>query len=285
MADAVRSMVVRTPDGVGIAAGEWGNPAGPEIVFIHGLSQCSLSWLRQLTDGELAREFRMVAYDLRGHGASDKPLEKEKYSQDRAWADELAAVIEQVGLQRPVLVGWSYAGRVISNYASAHGLNHLAGINFVAAVTKSDSSLYGPGAKNIAAMLSDDLSTNIAASRAFLRACFERQPSTDDFETMLAFTMVVPAKVRAAVLDRARSSGEVLERLTLPVLVTHGTHDRMVLPAFGEFTASAVPKAKLSLYEGIGHAPFWEDAPRFNRELAAFVRAANDTQRNVARAP
>jgi pimeloyl-ACP methyl ester carboxylesterase len=35
--------------------------------------------------------------------------------------------------------------------------------------------------------------------------------------------------------------------------------------------------AKLSLYDGIGHAPFWEDTARFNAELAAFVRAANKT--------
>lgn len=40
------------------------------------------------------------------------------------------------------------------------------------------------------------------------------------------------------------------------------------------FTASAPPNAKRSLYDGVGHAPFFEDAPRFNRELA-FVRAAN----------
>jgi non-heme chloroperoxidase len=43
----------------------------------------------------------------------------------------------------------------------------------------------------------------------------------------------------------------------------------------GRLTASIVPGAKLSVYEGIGHAPFWEDTPRFNRELAEFVRAAN----------
>jgi pimeloyl-ACP methyl ester carboxylesterase len=49
----------------------------------------------------------------------------------------------------------------------------------------------------------------------------------------------------------------------------------ILLVALGKFTASAVQGAKLSLYEGIGHAPFWEDAPRFNRELVEFVRLAN----------
>ena len=42
-----------------------------------------------------------------------------------------------------------------------------------------------------------------------------------------------------------------------------------------KFTASVIPGAKLSIYDGIGHSPFYEDAPRFNSELAAFVRTAN----------
>jgi pimeloyl-ACP methyl ester carboxylesterase len=66
----------------------------------------------------------------------------------------------------------------------------------------------------------------------------------------------------------------MLPRLALPVLVTQGALDRMILPAFGRFTAETVPGARLSLYESAGHSPFWEDAPRFNRELAELVRAA-----------
>jgi pimeloyl-ACP methyl ester carboxylesterase len=49
----------------------------------------------------------------------------------------------------------------------------------------------------------------------------------------------------------------------------------LILPAFGAFTAASVPGAELSVYDGVGHSPFFEDAPRFNAELAAFVRAAS----------
>ena len=58
---------VKTPDGLTISAQDWGNPAGPEIVFIHGFSQSHLSWIKQVTS-ELAKDFHMVTYDLRGHG-------------------------------------------------------------------------------------------------------------------------------------------------------------------------------------------------------------------------
>lgn len=58
---------LRTPDGLTISAQEWGNPTGPEILFIHGFSQSNLSWMRQV-NSDLAKEFRMITYDLRGHG-------------------------------------------------------------------------------------------------------------------------------------------------------------------------------------------------------------------------
>ena len=89
-----------------------------------------------------------------------------------------------------------------------------------------------------------------------------------------AYTMLVPARVRAAVMDRSRNTGDMLAELKVPVLVTHGAMDRIIAPAAGLYTAGTVPGARLSIYEGVGHSPFFEDAPRFNRELAEFTRAA-----------
>ena len=57
---------VKTPDGLTISAQEWGKPAGPEILLIHGFSQSHMSWMRQV-NSDLAREFRIITYDQRGH--------------------------------------------------------------------------------------------------------------------------------------------------------------------------------------------------------------------------
>jgi non-heme chloroperoxidase len=271
-----KSLVVRTPDGVTIAAQEWGNPSGSEILFIHGFSQASLSWQRQV-ESDLAKEFRMVTYDLRGHGNSDKPFEPEKYKESKGWADEVQAVIDGAKLKRPVLVGWSYGGRVIADYLAIHGAARLAGLNYVDAVSKSDPSFFGDGLKVQPLMFSEDLATNIAATRIFLHNCFEKQPSQDDFETMLAFNMMVPPKVRANMGGRTLSMDETLKALKLPVLVTQGAADKLILVAAAKHTAATIPGAKLSVYDGVGHAPFWEDTGRFNAELSAFVRTANKT--------
>jgi non-heme chloroperoxidase len=262
-----KPLVVRTPDGVTIAAQEWGSPSGPEILFIHGFSQASLSWQRQI-ESDLAKEFRMVTYDLRGHGNSDKPFEPEKYKESKPWADEVQAVMDVAKLKRPVVVGWSFGGYVINSYLKVHGAARLAGLNYVGAVTKSDPSFFGDGLKVLPLMSSDDLATNIAATRILLHNCFEKQPSADDFETMLAFNMMVPPQVRTNIGGRTLlNMDETLKALKLPVLVTQGAADRLILVAAAKYTAATIPGAKLSVYDGVGHAPFWEDTARFNAEL------------------
>src|ERR1700749_4970274 len=65
-----KPLSAKTPDGLMISAQQWGNPDGPEILFIHGFAQSHLSWVRQV-DSELANEFNIVTYDFRGHGNSD----------------------------------------------------------------------------------------------------------------------------------------------------------------------------------------------------------------------
>ncbi|HKX09221.1 MAG TPA: alpha/beta hydrolase [Stellaceae bacterium] len=268
-------LAVRTPDGLSISAQAWGNPGGPEILFIHGFMQSHLSWARQ-TGSDLAGEFRMVTYDLRGHGDSEKPLEPERYRSGKAWADELAAVIAAAGLKRPVLVGWSYAGRVISDYLEAYGAEGIAGINLVNARTNSDPRYAGPfSSMRFAELFAEDLATRIDATRAFLHACFSRQPSQADFEIMLAFNMMVSREVRAGMSGRPLDADALYRRLALPVLVTFGIEDQILTAEGARHAAAAIPGARLSLYDGVGHAPFWEDAPRFNAELATFVREAS----------
>ena len=109
---------------------EWGRPDGPPILFIHGWSQNHLCWAKQY-ESALADEFRLVAFDLRGHGMSEAPLEPEHYTEAGRWADDVAAIVEELRLDRPVLVGWSYGAFVICDYIRAYGQEGVAAINFV----------------------------------------------------------------------------------------------------------------------------------------------------------
>jgi non-heme chloroperoxidase len=269
-----KAFKVQTPDGLSIAAHEWGNPNGPEILLIHGFSQSHLSWSRQF-GGDLAKSFRMITYDLRGHGGSDKPLDAVYYRDHKRWAGELKAVLEAAQLKKPILVGWSYGGRIIAEYLMEYGDKNIAGINFVSAFLKVDDQTRGPASPAVWKMASQNLAENIENSIAFLKYCTARPLPDDELQTMLAYSMMVPPQVRGHMLKRPEPYEDALKKITVPVLVSHGLEDRVALMAAARYTTSVIPHARTSFYPNVGHMPFWENTPRFNRQLAEFVTQSN----------
>jgi pimeloyl-ACP methyl ester carboxylesterase len=255
---------------------EWGRVDGPPVLFIHGLSQSHLCWARQYQSA-LADEFRLVAYDLRGHGMSQAPLEPGHYSDAKLWADDVAAIIDQLGLDRPVLVGWSYGGFVICDYLRAHGQDRIAAIDFVAGGVKlgqaAFGTLIGPGfLDHFADATADDLPSNIRGMRGLVKAWPAKPFPPEEVETLLCSAMTVPAQIRANLAAREIDGDDVLRALEVPLLVTQGRADTVVLPAMAEHVLATCPTAEASWYEGVGHTPHLEQPERFNRELAALTR-------------
>jgi pimeloyl-ACP methyl ester carboxylesterase len=121
---------------------EWGKVDAPPVLFIHGWSQNHLCWRKQY-ESQLADAFHLVAFDLRGHGMSEAPEAQEHYTEPQPWADDIAAIIDQLGLKHLTLVGWSYAGFVICDYVRSYGQNVIAGINFVGAAVTLDRAAFG----------------------------------------------------------------------------------------------------------------------------------------------
>ena len=255
---------------------EWGRADRPPILFIHGWSQNHLCWARQY-ESELTGEFRLVAYDLRGHGMSEAPLEPGHYTDGKLWADDVAAITDELNLDRVVLVGWSYGAFVICDYVRAYGQDRIAAIDFVEGAVKlgetAFGTLIGPGfLDHFVAATADDLPTNIAAMRSFVRACVVKPVPDDDLETAVCWNIAVPAAIRANLAAREIDCDDVLAALEVPLLVTHGREDSVVLPAMAEHVLAACPAAAASWYEDTGHIPQLEDPGRFNRELAELTR-------------
>jgi len=274
----MKIQTVKGAAGVKLHVREYGKSTGVPILLIHGWSQSHLCWSKQY-GSSLANDARIVALDLRGHGMSDAPAEIDQYTDGDKWADDIAAVIDQLALDRPVLVGWSYGGYIISDYVRRNGQGKIAGINFVAAAVvlsrKAFGTLVGPGfLENAPGACQDDLPTNIAALRRLLRACVVKPVLEDDFEEILAFNMVVKPNVRGALLQRELDFASLLERITVPVLVTHGGSDTLVLPAMADYILHHCKTAEVSWYEGVGHTPFLEEPLRFNTELKRFAASA-----------
>jgi non-heme chloroperoxidase len=271
----MREHQVRGSGGLRLHVREGGVPDGAPILFVHGIAQCHMCWSAQV-EGTLSDRFRLVCFDLRGHGMSQMPLGAEHYREPEPWADDVAAVIDALGLQGAVLVGWSLGGMVACDYLLRHGDAALAGVNFVgAAVTPAldgEGLMFGPGiTDHLQGMRSHDLPTRIDAIRAFLRDQTHEPMAQDLFERAVAWNMVVPPEVRAGIGARERFSHAVLERLRVPVLVSHGRRDTAVLPRLAEYVAATCPTARASWYDDAAHQPFPEEPSRFNGELAAFV--------------
>jgi pimeloyl-ACP methyl ester carboxylesterase len=210
---------------------------------------------------------------------SEKPLLGDHYTNPRLWADDVAAVIDRTGVERPVLVAWSYGGFIVSDYIREYGTAAIAGINLVGgAVTlrPPDFDHLGAGLlANAEDACSSDLNTSIAAMLRFLRAATTQPLAQDDWDTTLCANMVVPPEVRHALIARDLDNDDILSALAIPVLVTHGCLDNIVLDSMAEHIVTVCTTAQPSWYENTGHMPFLEDADRFNRELADFVVSAN----------
>jgi non-heme chloroperoxidase len=260
-------------NGVRISVREWGSPWAPPILFIHGVIQSHQTWIKQF-QSHLTEQFRLVAVDLRGHGMSEKRLDPENYTTGQYWADDINGIITELDLGKPVIVAGAYGGYVVCDYIEHYGQEDIAGINFVAAAWKnsSDFDMVGPGFYgNAEKFLSADLPTRIEGIRRLLRAAFAMPIDQDLFEIVLANNMVVPLAVIAGCTMRQLDFSHVLSGIEVPVLVSYGSEDTLILPAMSEAILEKVPNARASVYENAGHALAIEAHVRFNVELGSFV--------------
>ncbi len=251
---------------------ETGDPRGPAILFLHGMSQSWLTWDRQLRS-ELARRYRLVAMDLRGHGASERP--RDGYDDSRLWAADVDAAIRELDLDRPILCGWSYGPLVILDYIRHYGQERLGGIHIVGGITKlgSEAAAAVISAEFLAllpGLFSTDLGEGVRGIESLLHLCFCHEPEASDLYTMLGFGVSVPPFVRQALLTRVVDNDDLLPAILTPVLITHGALDAVVGQQVVAQHKALLPHAQVDIMRDAGHAAFWDDAARFNQRLGAF---------------
>lgn len=253
---------------------EAGNPLGRPIVFIHGFSQCSLTWSRQLTS-DLAVDFRLVAPDMRGHGLSDKP--REGYANSKLWADDINAIMDTLRVDHPLLCCWSY-GLTLLDYIRHYGDDGVGGIHLVGAITKLGSedalSVITPKAlRAVPGLFTSDATESVRNVETFIRMFFARPPSTEEMYLMLGYNMAVPPYIRQALFSRAVDNDDLLPKIRKPVLITHGVEDAVVKLEVVNRHKALMARAEVDIMPGAGHAPFWDDAEAFNLRLRAFAES------------
>ena len=286
-----RALSVTGGDGNALHVEVFGPEDAPTIVLAHGW-MCSLTfWTRQIQS--LAGEFRIVAYDLRGHGRSPEP-EEQLYSL-QALADDLEAVLEATldPDDRALVVGHSMGAMQLGAWVERHpgSLRRLAGVGFVntglgdlineALVLKIPEPL-GRARQQIGrVVLGTALPLPQSRGPVSHRAVRYVALSPNATPAQVAFceNMVLQCGpgVRAG-FGRAMSEMELhdaLEHLTVPALVVAGKADKLTPLAHAERVAETLPQVHaLVELEGVGHMGPIEAAEEVSEAIRGLASAA-----------
>lgn len=249
--------------GITVACRVGGNPAGPSVVLLHPWLESQGSFDRLL--GMLPGWMRLVALDLRGHGASDKPADGYDLP---GVAEDVVALLDAVASVRAVLVGASSGGYVAQQVALTHP-ERVAGLVLVG----SPRSLAGrpPFADDVAA-LTDPIDP--AWAREFLTWFPLHQDVPPGYvEDRVADSLRVPAELWRATLTGLTSAVPPTDRgvIDVPTLILAGDRDDLITPADQPALAARIPGSALRILPEVGHLVLWEVPELVAAEVAAFV--------------
>ena len=269
-------------DGVPLVVAETGNPEATPILFIHGYSQSLMSWKYQLNDSDLRSNFRLVTFDLRGHGASGKPWAVDAY-ESRDWANDVAAIISAKSLNRPILVGWSGGASVIAAYLRYYGQTDVSGLVLVGGLLSlappADAPPQEAGAptemnavqRATTYMASSDIATKLEGTEALVGMVTSGPLSDQDYMETLASNLMSPAYVSAAMIKNRTTYEDLSGKIELPTLLMHGSADALIPYKQSVTNQGLIPGSQLKSYDGVGHALFLEKPEMFNDDVAEFA--------------
>ncbi|MDP2418196.1 MAG: alpha/beta hydrolase [Hydrogenophaga sp.] len=254
--------------------------SGRPVVLIHGWPLSAQAWAAQVPVLQAAG-YRVVAYDRRGFGQSDKP--DTGYSYDTL-ADDLQHVLEQCALQQVTLVGFSMGGGEVARYIARHGESRLHSVVFAAAVTpclmQSPSNPDGPltpeSAQDKKAAFQRDRSAYFDQfTQDFFSAHGVLQVTESQRADTLALCEQSASHAALACMEAFATTDfrEDLEHVTVPTLVIHGDADAVVpMEGSGLRTHRAVPHSQWVAVSGAPHGLNVSHPQAFNAALLGFLR-------------
>jgi len=253
---------------------------GRPVILIHGWPLSAEAWKDQVP---ILRDagYRVISYDRRGFGRSEKPTDG--YDYDTLAAD-LAGIIEQRDLKEVTLVGFSMGGGEVARYIANHGESRLHSVVFAAAVPpyllRTDDNPEGPLTQDKA----DEMRTGLEQDREAFFDGFTR-----DFFSANGKLMVTEAERQAAIAlchqsDQTAALGcmkafattdfrDDLKKITVPTLILHGDSDAIVpFEGSGQRTHRAIAGSEVVILEGAPHGCNTSHADHFNLALLNFLK-------------
>ena len=266
-------------NGISLSYTDTGGDGRP-VVLIHGWPLSGASWSEQVPALTEAG-YRVVTYDRRGFGDSDKPESGYDYN---TFAADLKGVLEGLDLTDVTLVGFSMGGGEIARYVGNHGEDRLHSVVFAGAVPPyllktEDNPDGGLGEADVAGMeqgaradregFLDGFTTNFFSADGELKVTDEQRQDA----------LALEAKANdAALVGCIGAFGRTdfrndLSRFTVPTLVIHGDSDAIVpIEVSGRRTAAAIEGSTLVVVEGAPHGFNVSHAQEFNQHVLEFLK-------------
>ncbi|MBF4994621.1 alpha/beta hydrolase [Arthrobacter gandavensis] len=265
---------------------------GQPVVLIHGYPLDGASWEKQ-TAALLQAGYRVITYDRRGFGRSDKPAEGYDYD---TFAADLNAVMNTLDLHAAVLAGFSMGTGEVARYLSTYGSDRVDKAVFLGSLEpyllKAEDNPEG-----VPQEVFDGLLESATADRyAFFTEFFKNFYNSDDF----LGTDRLSQEVVNAGWNLASSASPIaslaaqptwltdfradIPKIDVPALIVHGTADNILpIDATGRRFAKALPSAQYVEIEGAPHGLLWTHAQEVNDALLSFL--ARDTKPETREVP
>lgn len=253
---------------------------GRPIVLIHGWPLSKDMWEYQIDDLVNAG-LRVIKYDRRGFGKSDKPWDGYDYD---TFTEDLHALMEQLDLRDAVLAGFSMGGGEAVRYLSRYGTERVSGLVLISAVTpyllKTNDNPDGVDESVFAQMMTDLKNDRIGFlddfGKKFFSVSLVNHPvSTPLLEYYRSLASVaLPRATQQCALAFAQTDFRAdLQKIQVPTLLIHGDADKTVpIDASGNRTAQMIPAAEYIVYADAPHGLFYTHRERLNNDLISFCK-------------
>jgi pimeloyl-ACP methyl ester carboxylesterase len=279
--NAGSSRVVEVAQGLSLRVIEAGKPGdGPVLVFVPGWSTGADIWHHQIDT--FAKTYRVIAFDPRSEGESTKTTSG---NTPETRAQDLHALLERLGVQRPVLIGWSQGVQDIAAYVERYGTKDLAGIVLVDAAISDGADGMAARPQETAAQFKM-FAVYQAHQREYLggmlRAIISKPLNDDVIEGLVSTGMKTPPDIGVAMLVADMfgvNRTPALKKIDCPTLIIASAKSDEL--ARQEAAANQIPHARFEKVEDAAHAVFVDQPDRFAELLTDFVaKLATDTARD-----
>jgi pimeloyl-ACP methyl ester carboxylesterase len=253
--------------------------AGPAIVLVHGFGGQTANFERMMP--LLAGDHRVIAVDLKGYGYSERNARAGLSHTDQVVM--LEKLLGRLGVDRATFVGHSMGGAVVQRFAAMHP-DMVDGLVLMASVAGDERSArhMAPG---IVMRPFLPVLANLVATRLLDGSFYDRSVLTDE----LREEYVRPAHIRGsmagllAMMRDGRADPAIdAAKITMPVLLLNGAHDRVVPMSVAERLRARLPQAHLVVIDRAAHMLLVERPDECAEAIAGFVRDAASLRAGAA---